>query len=90
MVESPPLRTIHPTQIDLIVPQVGTPPSGGDLTIDLALSGTGFRTLTIPAGEFYVEDAVPFVIPAGVVLTATPTAVNGAADLAIAFIPKLI
>lgn len=90
LIESPPLRTIHPTQIDLIVPQVGTPPSGGDLTIDLSLAGTPFRTLTIPDGQTYVEDAISFVIPAGGYITFTPTAINGAEDLAIALIPKLI
>lgn len=89
-VESPPLRPIHPTQIDLIVPQVLVPPSGGDLVVELKMNGTLVRTLTIPDGDFYVEDAVPFVIPMGMVLTATVTAAFDAESLSIQLIPKLL
>lgn len=92
-VESPPMRFIHTTQINLLVPQVLVAPAGGDLTIDLTLYGptTGVvRTLTIPDGSFYVEDAVPFIVPAGGSLTATVTAANGAEDLAIAADPILL
>lgn len=89
-VESPPWRPVHPTEIDLLVPQVLTAPSGGDLVIDMKLNGSTVRTLTVPDGELYVEDAVPFVIPAGGSLTATVTTASGAADLAIGLIPKLL
>lgn len=89
-IESPPLRTVHPTEIDLIVPQVLVAPSGGDMTIELKLNGTLVRTLTIPSGQFYVEDAVPFIIPMGYILTATVTLASGAEDLSIALIPRLL
>lgn len=89
-VESPPLRPIHPTQIDLIVPQVLVAPSGDDLIVDLKLNGTVVRTLTVLDGEFYVEDAVPFVVPMGYKLTATVTQASGAESLSIQLIPKLL
>lgn len=93
--ESPPLRTIHPTEIDLIVPQVRVAPSGADITIDLTLYGptTGVvRTVTIADGLLYVEDAVPFIIPMGGAVTATVTAADSgtAMDLAVHLIPKLL
>lgn len=89
-VPSPPLRPIHPTQINLVVPQVTFPPSGGDLTIDLYLNLVNIRTLTVPDGQTYSEDAVPFVIPAGGSLVAIVTAANGAGDLSISLIPELL
>lgn len=89
--ESPPWRPVHPTEIDLIVPQVLTAPSGGDLVIWLILNGvTIIRVLTVPDGENYIEDAVPFVIPAGQILTAAVITPSGAADLSISLIPKLL
>lgn len=92
-VESMALRPIHSTEIDLVVPQVLIAPSGGALTIDLTLYGptTGVvRTLTIPDGSTYSEDAVPFIIPIGGSLTATITDSNGAEDLSISLIPRLL
>lgn len=92
-VESPAWRPVHSVQINLIVPQVLGAPSGGDCTIDLTLYGpsTGVvRTLTIPEGASYVEDAVPFVIPQGGSLTAKVTAANGAMDLSISLVPQFI
>lgn len=86
-VESPKWRPTFPTQVDLIVPELLVAPSGGDVTIDLTLYGptTGVvRTLTIPDGFLYAEDAVPFVIPIGGSLTATVTDANGAESLSIA------
>lgn len=93
--ESMPMRPVHPTEIDLIVPQVRVAPSGTSITVDLTLYGTTtgvVRTLTIPSGALYSEDAVPFIIPMGGALTATVTGADGGAaqDLAIALIPKLL
>lgn len=85
--ESPKWRPTFPCQVDLIVPELLVAPSGGDVTIDLTLYGptTGVvRTLTIPDGFEYAEDAVPFVIPIGGSLTATVTDSNGAESLSIA------
>lgn len=92
-VESPAWRPVHSVKINLIVPQVLTAPSGGDLTIDLTLYGPiagVVRTLTIPDGANYVEDAVPFIIPQGGSLTAKVTNVAGAIDLSISLVPELI
>lgn len=94
-VESPALPPIHPTEIDLIMPVVRVAPSGADITIDLTLYGptTGVvRTLTIVDGTSYSQDAVPFIIPMGGLLTATITAADSgtAMDLSIALIPKLL
>lgn len=89
-VQSPPWRPVHPVSVDLMVPQVNVAPAGGDMTIDMKLNGTLVRTLTIPEGDLYVEDAVPFVIPTGYVLTATVTLASDAEDLAIAVLPRLL
>lgn len=92
-IESPPWRPVHSVKINLVVPQVLTAPSGGDLTIVLTEYGpitAVVRTLTVPDGSLYVEDAVPFIIPQGGSLTATVTAANGAADLSISLVPELI
>lgn len=92
-VESPPWRPSYPVSVDLIVPQVLVAPTGGSLVIDLTLYGptTGVvRTLTVPSGDFYVEDAVPFIIPMGGSLTAKVTTASGAEDLAIALTPRLL
>lgn len=89
-VASPPWRPIHPVSVDLMVPQVNVAPTGGAMTIDMKLNGTLVRTLTIPAGQTYVEDAVPFIIPMGYTLTATVTLASDAEDLAIAIVPRLL
>lgn len=91
-IETPAWRPVFATKINLVVPEVLTAPSGADLTIDLTLYGptTGVvRTLTVPNGSTYVEDAVPFFIPAGGSLTAKVTADAGASDLSIALVPEL-
>lgn len=88
--ESPAFEPIVPLELVLLRPRVLTAPSGGDLTIDLKLSGAFVRTLTISDGDFYVDDAEPLTVPAGDWLTATTTGTFGAADLAIAAVPNLL
>lgn len=92
--ETPPLRTVHSTEFDLVVPQLRVAPEA-DITIELTAYGpiTGVvKSIVIPAGVFYVEDAEPFVIPAGGALTLQCSVGDDgtAMDLGCACIPKLL
>jgi hypothetical protein len=90
-VESEPWKPGIPLEITLAVPQLALPPTTSDFTLDEKLNGTTFRTLTVPVGAFYIEDAVPFIIPAGSIYTVICTD-NGATahELALHLHPKLL
>lgn len=92
-VASPAWRPVHSISVDLIVAQVLTAPSGGDLTIEIFLLGpiTGLiTTITIPSGKTYVEVAAPFTVPMGGSVVAAITADHGADTLSISMVPRLL